>query len=67
MIVSQITGHSGPSLLYVSTGRKTDEGWSVYKEAELGLNNNGGGKWLTFQNLLVFHGKFQIRYTIVSL
>ena len=43
--------HSDPSLLYVSIGRKTEEGWSVYKEAELGLNNNGGGKWLTLQIL----------------
>lgn len=33
-----------PYLLYVSIGRKTEEGWSVYKEDELGLNGGGGGK-----------------------
>ena len=44
VIVSLITWHSGRCLLHVSIGRKTEEGWSVYKEDELGLNNKGGGK-----------------------
>jgi hypothetical protein len=24
-------------------GRKTEEGWSIYKEDELGITNDGGG------------------------
>ena len=60
VIVSPITRHSGLSLLYVSIGRKTEEGWSVYKEAELGLNSKGGGKWLSFRTFLFFMPNFKL-------
>lgn len=29
---------------FASQGRTTDEGWSIYKEDELGIRDDGGGK-----------------------
>ncbi len=31
-------------LLTNLTGRQTEEGWAIYKEEELGLSNEGGGR-----------------------
>lgn len=31
--------------LTIVTGRQTEEGWSVYKEDELGITNEGGGAY----------------------
>lgn len=35
-----------PSFLIYAEGRKTEEGWTVYKEDELGISGEGGGKLL---------------------
>ena len=47
-------------LLRVLIGPKTEEGWVVYKEAELGLNNEGGGKWLSFRIFMLFTVLFEL-------
>ena len=42
-------------------GPKTEEGWPVYKEAELGLNDvEGGGKCLSFRTFLLFMVIFKL-------
>lgn len=37
-----------PTLLTTLPGRKTEEGWNVYKEDELGITAHGGGKLSPF-------------------
>lgn len=67
-----------PYLHYVSlsnlfAGRKTTEGWSIYKEDELGIHNEGGGKLSKFCVLPLFtsiwaqaHHSAPLTVTVVS-
>lgn len=62
------------SLSNLFTGRKTTEGWSIYKEDELGIHNEGGGKLFKFHLLPLFtsiwaqtHHSVPLTVTVVSL
>jgi len=41
-------------MLKLSTGKRTEEGWLVYKEDELGISSTGGGKLPTAFNCSLF-------------
>ena len=47
-----------------ATGRKTEEGFSIFKEDELGINDEGGGE--SYDSLLAIRIQFRHRYPIVS-
>ena len=46
-----------------AVGRKTEEGFLVYKESELGITDQGGGKF----NTPCVHSRYSIRFRHSSL
>jgi len=53
---------SSPLFSPTLQGRKTEEGWLVYKEDELGIGDEGGGKLVCVFCFLLFTAFQTLRY-----
>lgn len=54
-------------MLTIVSGRKTEEGWNIYKADELGLNDEGGGEQADTFAFTVLSSHYQFRHAPLPL